>query len=54
MASAGHRSGQRGDRARSLNEAKQAEQEQKRVRERTVVIEKTHDHVRDEGDVWEL
>lgn len=39
---------------RSLEEAKAAEQEEKRVRERTVVIEKTHDHVRDEGDVWEL
>ena len=39
---------------RSLNEARQAEQEEKQVRERTIVIEKTHDHVRDEGDVWEL
>jgi hypothetical protein len=39
---------------RSLEEAKAAEQEEKQVRARTLVIEKTHDHVRDEGDVWEL
>lgn len=39
---------------RSLEEAKAAEEEEKRVRARTIVIEKTHDHVRDEGDVWEL
>ena len=26
----------------------------KRVQERAIVIEKTHDQVRDEGDVWEL
>jgi hypothetical protein len=39
---------------RSIQEARAAEEEEKRVRARTVVIEKTHDHVRDEGDVWEL
>lgn len=39
---------------RSIQEAKAAEEEEKRVRARTIVIEKTHDHVRDEGDVWEL
>lgn len=39
---------------RSLEEAKAAEEEEKRARERMVVIEKTHDHTHDEGDVWEL
>jgi hypothetical protein len=39
---------------RSIQEAKAAEEEEKRVRARTIVIERTHTRGHDKDDVWEL
>lgn len=38
----------------SIQEAKAAEEEEKRVRARTIVIERTHTRGHDKDDVWEL